>query len=650
MTGPNASPSGAVPVVRCPRCRADVPAGNFCGVCGTDLKAAGDAPRWLRPGAFGAAASERVLVPHFASAMFPHLPGRSRTPFRATLLVGVLALAVSVAVKLPAAGIAVSALGLPLVFVLYLHASSLDRDIARTSLVLAAALGAALGAGWVLLTGGLVARTYDVSIGAGLALHHLVGQGVGIPATGMTLMLLPAVVLRFTRPGTRESLDGFAIGALGALVFTAAATMARLAPQFTTGLFAHARPVQGLIVEVVMTGVTIPVTAAAAGGIAGVLLWFSPGGPHDRRVRLLLALLAAAVFLFHTAVGVVDIVGLPQMVMLAFHLSAAVLAVVALRVALQLALLHEAHDPIRQDQPLLCIQCEMVVPDMAFCPACGAATRASTRTSRSERRSVRPQPAEPGRQGRTDVLGTPEAAYPAETYPGFALPAGTYRAPALRAPRVGWLVGRWGVVVATVTVILAGVTLMLTPKVAHYMCPPECGRPPAGTPVTGLPRFTSPGGAFSVSYPTPESAYEVTLGDNGVTAKFVGGDTGVMQLFSQPARGRPARDIVESLLKKRFPDAKVAYEIPNAMVGYEPGYGVLADDWPQNPSASSSRQRILVMAAVKNDLALIAFATGPYRTFGPNSGPGLPSGANLQLAEDLGKYVNSFQWSGDSAP
>jgi hypothetical protein len=182
------------------------------------------------------------------------------------------------------------------------------------------------------------------------------------------------------------------------------------------------------------------------------------------------------------------------------------------------------------------------------------------------------------------------------------------------------------------------------------MCPPECGHPPAGIPVTGLPRFTSPGGEFSVSYPTPESAYEVTLYDNGVTAKFTGGDTGTMQLFSEPAGGSSARDIVESILRKRFPDAQVSYEIPNAMVGYEPGYGVLADDWPNNPSASFTRQRILVMAAVKNDLALVAFATGPYRVFSPESGPGLPSGANLQLAQDMGKYVNSFQWGADTAP
>jgi hypothetical protein len=621
----------------CPHCDASVPAGNFCGLCGYHLDVdrveavSGRARMLLRPRTFGAAPGENVLAPHLASAMFPHLPSRSRTPFRVTLLVGVAALGISALTRLPAAGVAVSALGLPLLFVLYVRASSLNRDIPRASLVLAAALGAGLGVGWVLLTGGLMARAYNVSISAGLALHHLFTQGVAIPATGMLLMLLPAVVLRLTRPGTRESLDGFVIGALGALTFTAAATLTRLAPRLSGGLFANVRPMRGLLVDVVMTGVTIPVTAAAAGGLVGILLWFAPAGHHGRQVRVLLGLIAAAVVLGHTAVGVVNITGMPQTAMLAIHLGAAVLAVLALRLALQLALLHETTDPPHPDQPLLCIHCEMVVPDMAFCPACGAATRASTRTSRSERRSIRPQPADTG----------------ATAYPGYALPAETYWAPALHRPRLGWLFGRWGTTVAAAAVVMAGLTLVLTPKIAHYMCPPECGRPVADQPVTGLPRFSTP--QFSVSYPTPESAYEITTYDNGVTAKFTGGDTGVMQLFSQPANGRTAEDIVTSLLRNRFPDARVAYQIPNAKVGYEPGYGVFADDWPPNPAATYTRQRILAMAAVKNDLALVAFATGPYRSFGPNSGPGLPSAANLQLAQDLGKYVNSFQWAGDAA-
>jgi hypothetical protein len=53
------------------------------------------------------------------------------------------------------------------------------------------------------------------------------------------------------------------------------------------------------------------------------------------------------------------------------------------------------------------------------------------------------------------------------------------------------------------------------------------------------------------------------------------------------------------------------------------------------------------MVAVKNDLALVGAAIGPYRKFAPGDGPGVPSGANLELAQDLGKYVNSFLWKGD---
>ena len=641
--------NGVVPVTSCPGCGAEVPTGNFCGVCGSSQAIeAGDGPQWLRPKTFGAAPSEKVLIPYVTSAIFPHLPDRSRRPFRLTLLIAAAALAVSVAIKVPAAGIAVSTLALPLLFALYLRASRLERDISPGPLALSAVLGVVLGAGWVLLTGGLVARSYNVSLGVGLALHHLVSQGVAIPAAGMLLMLVPAVAVRLIRPGTRESLDGFTIGAFGALMFTAAATLTRLAPQFTAGLFAHARPVQGLIVEVVMSGVTIPVTGAAAGGLFGILLWFEPARAHDRRVRVILALLAVLVMLGHTAVGIIDIVGLPEMAMLATHLTATALALMALRVALQLALLHEEPDPIREDQPLLCIHCEMVVPDMAFCPACGAANRASTRGSRRERRGVSlPQPVDGSASN--DTGGTVEGPV-LQDYPGYALPASSYRAPALQRPRFGWLVGRWGTGVTVVAVVLSAVALFLTPKIAHYMCPPECGRPPAGMPVAGLPRFTAPGGDFSVSYPAAQSAYEITTSDNGVTAKYVGGDTGIMQLFSQPAKGRSAQEIVQSLLKKRYPDSKVAYEIPNAMVGYVRGYGVFADDWPQNPSASYSRQRVLAMAAVKDDLALIAFVAGPYRAFGPNSGPGLPSGANVELAADLGKYVNSFQWGASRSP
>ncbi|KDE99691.1 hypothetical protein Y900_012270 [Mycolicibacterium aromaticivorans JS19b1 = JCM 16368] len=241
----------------------------------------------------------------------------------------------------------------------------------------------------------------------------------------------------------------------------------------------------------------------------------------------------------------------------------------------------------------------------------------------------------------------PSAASGEEKFVGYALPAGLYVASEMRRPRFSRTVGVWMAGIVVVALILVGVSLSVTKKAPRYMCPPECGAPPMGTPVTGLPRFTAANGSFSVSYPTANSAYEVSTADNGVTAKFTGGDTGVLQLFSEPANGRDPQTVARDLLKKKFPDAKIAYEIPNAMVGYQPGYGEVADTWPQGTSNSYIRLRTVLLVAIKNDLALVAGAVGPYHAFGPDFGPGLPSGANLQIAQDMGKYVNSFAWQGD---
>lgn len=177
-----------------------------------------------------------------------------------------------------------------------------------------------------------------------------------------------------------------------------------------------------------------------------------------------------------------------------------------------------------------------------------------------------------------------------------------------------------------------------------YNCPPDCGSPPNAVPVANLPRFEAPG--FSVSRPPEDPRWAVTTGDDGVTARLVNGG-GVMRLFSQPAVDLVARQVVERLMAQQFPGATVAYELPNAMLGYQIGYGVVAD--LQTPGlGTGGNLRLIVMAAVKNDLALIAVAEGPFRRFSPDFGPGPPSAANLEIAMDLGTYVESFSWKGDA--
>ena len=213
----------------------------------------------------------------------------------------------------------------------------------------------------------------------------------------------------------------------------------------------------------------------------------------------------------------------------------------------------------------------------------------------------------------------------------------------LRGPKYFLTLGLWVIGLVVGMVLLTFIDSRVV-DVPVYVCPPDCGSPPTGLPVATNPRFTAPSGDFSVSYPAAGAAYSVTTEDNGVTAELTVGDGGTLRLFGTPAAGREARQVVEDVIAQAFPDSVVDYELPNATVGFQTGYGVVADFIAEK---RAEPVRIIVIAAVKNDLALVAAAEGPYKEFGPGIGPGAPSAANLQLAQDMGKYVDSFSWRGD---
>lgn len=353
----------------------------------------GDRFAALRPRAFVAAPKEPLLAPMVTSTLFPQLPQRYRGPFRigmAIMFAGVAALS---ALGLLAPLISMAALGVPALFVLYLWQSGVSHDIPGHAFALAGGLGAALGVGWVWVTGELVARAYGVPMVAGFLLQNLVSIGLVIAVGGVILMMLPAVVVRIItalRRRPRESLDGFTIGALGALSFTAAATTTRLAPQFVAGLLDNVRPLRRFI-EAVLYGVAAPLTAAALGGLIGMLLWFRPGPrAADRRgrVRAVLLLFTLCVIAIYTAIWAIDETPLPRWPQLGLHVLMTAFALLAARFCVQLALLHEHHGDARM-QPVLCLNCDHVVPDMPFCPACGFASFALSRRARRQR-SERP--------------------------------------------------------------------------------------------------------------------------------------------------------------------------------------------------------------------------------------------------------------------
>ena len=386
-------PTHPVPTTLCARCRETVPVAAFCGRCGSDMSRPANARfAGARPRNYAPAPRERVLAPAVSSTLFPHLPRAHRNPFRigmAVVLAGVVGMSL---LHWTGPLVILAALGVPALFVLYLWEADIVRDLPRHVLVLAAALGIACGVGWVGFTGGLIARAYGVPVAAGFVLENLASVGLQIAVGGVVFMVAPAVLVRFLlRHETRESLDGFAIGALGALSFTAAATTTRLAPQFVSGLLEHVPPLRRLI-EAVLYGLAAPITAAALGGLIGILLWFRPGRRAAERaglIRFSLVAFTALVLVIYLAIWLIDASPLPRWPQLALHLLLTVVALVATRLCLQLALLHEAPDRV-PELPVLCLNCEQVVPDMPFCPGCGFATRALSRSTRRQRRERPP--------------------------------------------------------------------------------------------------------------------------------------------------------------------------------------------------------------------------------------------------------------------
>jgi hypothetical protein len=350
--------------------------------------------------AYAAAPAEHVLSPSVTSTIFPSLPRHSRTAFRIALI-AVVALMLGSALPLwQAALIGLLGFGVPLLFLAYLGETDAFADLSVGTLVNTAVLGVAFGVGWGIATDVAAARTDDDALGLPVSTTRILITGFAIPLGFLILLLAPMVVMRFWRPGVRESLDGFAIGSLGALCFVSAGSLTRLAPQLANGPVDDdgQSPIH-LVIAGAIQGVAIPLTAAAVGGAVGATLWFTRRTDARRRPRWYAATSPTPAIAFAVALylglGVLDVFAPPSNVETGVYAVLAAVALYALRIVVHSTLLHEQPDDARPDEPMLCPQCDHVVPDLPFCARCGVAGHAASRTSRARRRSTRPVPAGP---------------------------------------------------------------------------------------------------------------------------------------------------------------------------------------------------------------------------------------------------------------
>ena len=68
----------------------------------------------------------------------------------------------------------------------------------------------------------------------------------------------------------------------------------------------------------------------------------------------------------------------------------------------------------------------------------------------------------------------------------------------------------------------------------------------------------------------------------------------------------------------------------------------------QSSDGTSQHERVVVLAAVKNDVAVVAAGIGPFHEFAQGGlTNGHPSGAGVLVALVMDPIVNSVQWKGD---
>ena len=681
MTDSDGDAPGRFRVVTCPHCGASVPDAPYCGACGARLagarpgsarRAGARRPGARRPGARRAGAAARrdayaafpdhpVLRLAVVDSLLPQLGHRSRAAYRAAFALIVLALVALAVAGLQAPLIAVSAVAVPLLFLVYLY--EIEPLIAGVVVPLAAIFVTAAGLGvvWALLAGPVVADALQPGYGVQLTTMGVVESAVVVPVTLQLIMLVPVAAARLLRPDRSEALGGFTAGAASALGVTMAATLTQLAPMLTSGNFVTGQSIPATVTEAVIRGLSVPLVSAAATGYIGAALWRRPGSGSAAGGRWLASPGAplAVALLAQVGLGFADVATLPDVTLLAVHLAAAAAALVWLRIGLHHVLLHEERE-VRTGPPRVCPHCHRVVPSMPFCPACGVAERA-TPTRPLALAGAWPggrAAAGPGRGSPVAVATPPRAPPPATAYAATFPMADHAQLAQLRhlGHRVVLAVLAGGL--ALLTVLLVALALVLPPAPARPCVSLRCFVPFGPLPVH-LPHVYTSAARWSVQwYPADEvlsehppqttahaSASQLTL---DFASPVTSAEDGALSFVGSPAGELGPSEIVTRLQQANAPNAVPDYTLPGASLGYVPGYGEAFQTTPNSASGNPVRFEVVITCAVRNGYAICAYAVGPRVDL--NAIVSHPTLAKLALALWADPDLNGVRWPGQTGP
>jgi hypothetical protein len=595
--------------IDCFYCGSGVPDGFFCGTCGAHLAHGRYRGAATRAHAHAAFPDEGALRLGVVSSLFPRLPGAARGAYRVAfgLVAGMLAAVAAAGLQAPV--IAVSALAVPLLFLIYAHETGpRDRRFpVATAAVFAA--GAAVGVAWALEFGPVVSGALVPAPGSSLTSDDALVSAVAVPVLGQLLMLLPAAAARLATPGRSEALEGFTAGVVSALGVTVAVTLTELTPLLRYGNLIQDSSALANLTQAVIRGISVPLVAAAATGYISAALWKGPGAGSAAGGRWLThpALATAGALAVETGLGYADDAGLPDVVLLIVHLVATASALLALRIGLHHVLLHEGQCA-GPGAPRECPNCGRAGPAMPFCPDCGVAERANGQLA--------------GRRlGHRRVLG--------------ALASG----------------------LALLTAALVVVALEVTPAPPKPCTALNCLAPFTLPPHP--PRVYTSHDGWSVQwypasavFPGRPPATSASPSASQLRLDFINPDApaedGELAFTGGPARGHTADEIVTALQQASAPDAVPDYVVPGASLGYTPGYGEAFQVTPSSADGNPVRFEVTIICAIRDSYAICAYAVGPQVSLGHLMTH--PAEARLALALWADPDLNGVRWKGQRLP
>jgi hypothetical protein len=273
--------------------------------------------------------------------------------------------------------IAVAALLVPLLYLIYLYDVDVYGDEALSIIGVTFGLGIVIGIAWAALTSRAITTMLIQNAMTGSSIKDDAIFGVLLPLGAQTLMLAGALAI-YWRSQYDEVLDGFTAGVAGALGFTLASTVYNLWPELTQGMVSSA-PIVDQTLLLLGRGVLIPFIAGSTSGLIAGALWLRRRRTRPRQANgwtTSLATLLPLVAMTSAILGLVNVLVVSLADVVAIYAVAGLIVVIVVRISLHHMLLAEAVD-VRIGPDTMCSHCHHVVPRMAFCDFCGVATRAT---------------------------------------------------------------------------------------------------------------------------------------------------------------------------------------------------------------------------------------------------------------------------------